>query len=179
MTQDFSQFQTQEVGEEVFAKLADLINELETANSRVDQLEEDLKFAKRVAANLAGSVIPDFLESLGLGEITTKDGKKVSVKSSWQVSVPATKKERAYKWLEDNGYGEMIKRQISVAFNRGQEDEAHKLLEDLSNEYSDIRIDRKVEPMTLKSFVNKQLESGEQIPEEIFGQFRVRKAIVK
>jgi hypothetical protein len=82
------------------------------------------------------------------------------------------------QWLDDHGHGGIIKRNITVGFNRDQEGDASVLQDELSDRFENVKADRKVEPSTLRAFIADQLEAGAAVPLDLFGAWEQRVARV-
>ena len=156
------------------AKLDVLIEELHRAEQDVLSSEVALKKHQAIRDTLSEQTIPEFMEDdLGLEEVKTRAGLKVKVTKTIRASMGKRKSE-ALAWLESNGHGALIKRTLAVAFNRDEMEGAAELANRLKDDY-DVRTDMKVESATLAAFVREQLESGVDIPSDIFSVFEQRK----
>ncbi len=98
-------------------------------------------------------------------------GEAIEVKPVYGASISAAKKEEAFNWLRNNGLGDIIKNEITVSFGRNEDNKA--------SSYADLAAERgyqpiqklKVEPMTLKALVRERIESGQDMPTELFNVF--------
>lgn len=178
MSDPYAQYRTDEApGEGVFAQLHALIAAMDERAQAVVDAEGVLKKAQADYADVAEKQIPELLDEMGMSEFTDKDGRKVTIKTKIRASIPVAKRPAAYAWLEREGHGGLIKRTIAVALNRGQDEEAKQLLEELSDrDFAGVKQDMKVEPATLTSFISQQLEAGEPVPDDLFSVFEVRQA---
>ena len=86
-------------------------------------------------------------------------------------SIPVAKKEGAYTWLRDNGLGDIIKNEVTVAFGRNEDNKAIAYATLAQGQgYQPVQ-KLKVEPMTLKALVRERLESGLEMPSDLFNLF--------
>ena len=85
--------------------------------------------------------------------------------------VPKDRQEGAFKWLRDNGLGDLIKNQIIVAFGRNEDNKAMAYATLAQGQGYEPIQKLKVEPMTLKALVRERLESGKEMPTELFNVF--------
>lgn len=161
------------------AELAQLQMEREDA---VAELEEQLKQAKARLAEVQDHSLPDLMEELGLTNFKTKNGLKIEVKESIKASAGKSDPERFWNvcnWLREHGHGNIIKREISLAFGAGEEDRANEFVDLISPVAStlgkDVQDDANIHAATLSKFVGEQLEAGVDIP-EYFNVFRQRVA---
>lgn len=154
--------------------LTRLADELAGAEAEAERLEQQLQAAKQRITDLSERQIPEMMDALGMAQFVTKSGFKIDIRRTIRASIPVSSREAAYQWLEDNGHGALIKRNIVVGFSRDQEQEAGALRNDLSERFENVREDRKVEPSTLRAFIGEQLENGVAVPLELFGAWEQR-----
>ena len=159
--------------------LADQIQMLEGLNSRIETSENNLKDLKKEHDRLSGEVIPTMMSEMGLSHLKLMDGSSVDVKPHYSATITVANREAAFKWLRNNGLGDIIKNEISVSFGRNEENKAA--------DYANLAQERgyqptqklKVEPMTLKALVRERLEAGKSMPTEIFNVFVGNKTTIK
>ena len=159
--------------------LADQVERLELCNDRIADIEADLKMMKNKRDHISGEVIPTMMTEMGFSELTLKDNTKLKVSTSYKAHISEANKEMAFNWLRENGLGDIIKNEISVSFGRNEDNKAA--------DYATLAKERgfqptqkmKVEPMTLKALVRERLESGKEMPTEIFGVFTENKTTIK
>ena len=159
--------------------LADQIELLEGLNKRIEINETNLKDLKKEHDRLSGEVIPTMMAEMGLAHLKLMDGSSVDVKPHYSASITIANKEAEFKWLRDNGLGDIIKNEISVSFGRNEENKAA--------DYANLAQERgyqptqklKVEPMTLKALVRERIEAGKEMPTELFNVFVGNKTTIK
>ena len=159
--------------------LADQIQMLEGLNSRIETSENNLKDLKKEHDRLSGEVIPTMMSEMGLSHLKLMDGSSVDVKPHYSATITVANREAAFKWLRNNGLGDIIKNEISVSFGRNEENKAA--------DYANLAQERgyqptqklKVEPMTLKALVRERLEAGKTMPTELFNVFVGNKTTIK
>lgn len=163
------------------AELSSLANNLYLAELAVIEADIKLKEARAKADDIAEQQIPQLMEQIGIEEFTTTSGVRLSVKDIVRTGIPVARRPEAYKWLEDNGFGDMVKRNIVVGFGRGEGDAAASLIQELDGKGLRTKDEMKVEPQTLKKFVKDRLEAGQAVPMELFGvrQFKQAKITAK
>ncbi len=121
---DYSEFQDDEViGPNLMARIEGLANDQLSADTRVANLEEQLGEAKAVLRRISEVALPLLLEEAGLhmSTITTPSGITVKVAEAIRGNIPKGKEEPAFKWLEDNNNGKLIKRTFAIEFGKGDE----------------------------------------------------------
>ena len=159
--------------------LADQVERLENLNQEVKKDEEDLKQKKKNLEHLSGEVIPTMMAEMGLSHLKLMDGSSVDVKPHYSANITIANKDAAFKWLRDNGLGDIIKNEISVSFGRNEDNKAA--------DYAVLAQERgfqptqklKVEPMTLKALVRERIEAGKDMPTELFNVFVGNKTTIK
>ena len=159
--------------------LADQVERLENLNQEVKKDEEDLKQKKKNLEHISGEVIPTMMAEMGLSHLKLMDGSSVDVKPHYSANITIANKEAAFKWLRDNGLGDIIKNEISVSFGRNEDNKAA--------DYAVLAQERgfqptqklKVEPMTLKALVRERIEAGKELPTELFNVFVGNKTTIK
>ena len=159
--------------------LADQVERLEQLQKSIENQEENLKSSKKKLEHLSGEVIPTMMAEMGLSHLKLMDGSSVDVKPFYSATITVANKEKAFKWLRDNGLGDIIKNEISVSFGRNEDNKAA--------DYAALAEERgyqptqkmKVEPMTLKALVRERIEAGKEMPTEIFNIFVGNKTTIK
>jgi len=159
--------------------LADQVERLELCNDRIADIEADLKMMKNKRDHISGEVIPTMMSEMGLSELTLKDNTKLKVSTSYKAHISEANKEMAFNWLRENGLGDIIKNEISVSFGRNEDNKAADYAELAKSSGFQPTQKMKVEPMTLKALVRERLESGKEMPTEIFGVFTENKTTIK
>ena len=93
------------------------------------------------------------------------------MKPIYGASISPDKKEEAFNWLRNNGLGDLIKNEVIVSFGRNEDNKAanYAVLAQ-GRGYQPIQ-KLKVEPMTLKALVRERVESGKDMPSDLFNVF--------
>ena len=159
--------------------LADQVEKLESLQTRLDLQEENIKNTKKQLEYISGEVIPTMMSEMGLSHLKLLDGSTVDVKPNYSANISVANREKAFKWLRENGLGDIIKNEISVSFGRNEDNKAA--------DYAALAEERgfqptqklKVEPMTLKALVRERLEAGKTMPTELFNIFVGNKTTIK
>lgn len=181
---DYSEFQGEDhIGGNLMARIEGLAQDQMDAETRVANLEEQLTEAKATLKNLAETKMPNLLDEADLGEseIVTPAGHKIKMHEAIRGSIPKGNEEKAFKWLEDNKNGKLIKRTFAIEFGKDQEKWADKFERDCAQRKKPLNIKRKkgVNTNTLQAFIKKSLEDGMDIPLDVFGAYRQRFAKIK
>ena len=107
------------------------------------------------------------------------DGSSVDVKPNYSANITIANREAAFKWLRNNGLGDIIKNEISVSFGRNEDNKAADYAELARGQGLQPTQKMKVESMTLKALVRERIEAGKEMPTEIFGVFSENKTTIK
>ena len=152
-------------------ELSDQVVKLRSLEDEIAAEEKKIKELKRQSELLSGEVIPTMMQEMNISTLKLADGSAVEVKPIYGASIPKAKQEEAFKWLRDNGLGDLIKNQIIVAFGRNEDNKAMAYASLAQGQGYEPVQKLKVEPMTLKALVRERLESGKEIPTELFNVF--------
>ena len=152
-------------------ELSDQVIKLRSLEDEIVAEEKKIKELKRKSELLSGEVIPTMMQEMNISTLKLADGSAVEVKPIYGASIPKDKQEGAFKWLRDNGLGDLIKNQIIVAFGRNEDNKAMAYATLAQGQGYEPVQKLKVEPMTLKALVRERLESGKEMPTELFNVF--------
>ena len=152
-------------------ELSDQVVNLRSLEDEIEEKEKELKELKRKSELLSGEVIPTMMQEMNISTLKLADGSAVEVKPIYGASIPKDKQEGAFKWLRDNGLGDLIKNEITVAFGRDEDNKAQQYAVLAQGQGYEPVQKLKVEPMTLKALVRERLESGQEMPSDLFNLF--------
>jgi hypothetical protein len=156
--------------------LAKRAKELE---KEIEELSTVLKERQDQHRKLLEETIPAMLDELGMKSFKMADGSLIDVKPFYSASIREENRARAYEWLRDNGFDDIIKNTVSVRFGRGEDGLCDTLLNQLREQNYPVEQAQKIEPMTLKAWVREQVERGSEFPTELFGVYVGQKATIK
>jgi hypothetical protein len=169
---NFEDDRKESIGEVDNAKaLSDQVTKLQSLEDEIEEQEKKLKELKRNQELLSGEVIPTMMTEMNISTLKLADGSAVEVKPVYGASIPVAKKEEAYTWLRENGLGDLIKNEITVAFGRNEDNKAVAYATLAQGQGYEPIQKLKVEPMTLKALVRERLESGQEMPSDLFSVF--------
>jgi len=149
----------------------------------IEQREDEVKKLKAELKQVQETDLPSEMNAIGLAEIKLTSGETVEIKSGYAGAISKANQPRAYNWLEDNGYGALIKTDFTIKFGKGESDKASGLRNLL--EVNGIKYGQKegVHAQTLKAFIrevmDRQAEGEIEVPEEVFSIYRWNKAEIK
>lgn len=148
--------------------LARLCNEMTNKQDAIADAEEALKELKQQFRDFNEVAIPELMEQLGFEKITLTDGRQVAVSESIQCSIPAPQRNNAYKWMDNNGHGDLIKTKIVENFDRGEKAQAEKVFDQLSAMGLHPQLSESVHPQTLKAWLRTEMGEGRTPPDDLF-----------
>jgi len=151
--------------------LSDQVIKLKELEDDLETKEKELKELKRHIELVSGEVIPTMMQEMNISTLKLADGSSVEVKPVYGASISAAKKEEAYTWLRENGLGDLIKNEITVSFGRNEDNKASQYAVLAKGQGFEPVQKLKVEPMTLKALVRERLESGQEMPSDLFNVF--------
>ena len=149
-------------------RLSDKILELKDFEDEIVNAEQSLKKLKEKARTISSIEIPAMMDEMQITKLKLKDGEAVEIKKVYGASIPKDQQEAAFTWLRNNGLGDIIKNDITVTFGRGEDNKA--------SEYANLAQGQGYEPVqkigvhpqTLKAVVRERLESGREMPSDLF-----------
>ena len=151
--------------------LSTLVLQLQKLEDEIKDQEGKLKSTKEKADKLSQVAIPEIMEALKMKTMKLADGSAIEIKEIYSATIPTDKKEGAYNWLRENGLGDLIKNEITVSFGRNEDNKASQYAVLAQGQGYEPVQKLKVEPMTLKALVRERLESGQEMPSDLFNVF--------
>ena len=151
--------------------LASQVKKLRDLEDEVKAEEQALKNKEKEIERISGEVIPTLLSEMGLSSLKLADGSAVDVKPYYSANISIKNREAAYNWLRSNGLGDIIKNEITVSFGRNEDNKAADYANLAKGQGYQPTQKLKVEPMTLKALVRERIESGKEMPTDIFNVF--------
>ena len=151
--------------------LSDQVVKLKQLEDDLVEKEKELKELKRHIDLVSGEVIPTMMQEMNISTLKLADGSSVEVKPVYGASITTANKEAAYTWLRENGLGDLIKNEITVSFGRNEDNKASDYANLAKGQGFEPVQKLKVEPMTLKALVRERIESGQDMPSDLFNVF--------
>jgi|TARA_R110000772_G_scaffold144384_1_gene254165 hypothetical protein len=151
--------------------LSDQVEKLKELEDSIAVKEAEVKKLKQQADAVSGEVIPTMMQEMNISTLKLADGSAVEVKPVYGASITAEKKEEAFNWLRSNDLGDLIKNEVTVSFGRNEDNKAIAYATLAQGQGFQPIQKLKVEPMTLKALVRERLESGKEMPTELFNVF--------
>ena len=160
-------------------KIGAVATDVADTQKEIQDLEDKLKVKKDYKKHLSESVLPGLFTEVGLSELKLQDGRHVKVSNFYGASIKDENKEAAFKWLRDNGFGDLIKNQVSCSFGMDEDEKARGLINTLSEKGYQSSQREWVEPSTLRAFIREQHEAGRQLPMDLLGAYVGQKTTIK
>ena len=112
-----------------------------------------------------------------MSEIRLANGSRVKAEPFVTAHISKAKAEEAHSWLVEHGFGDLIKREVTAKFGKG-DDNYSIAVEALQAKGIDVDTKEAVHHMTLKAFAKEQMEQGTDIPVDLFGLYSGFKATI-
>ena len=168
----FDYHDTETAADVNLSEITNLVVELRKKQEDLKTIENSAASLKAEIARLSEVVIPELCESANMSEFVLADGTKVTIKRRFFGKVSEHNMDAAQEYLESIGNGALVKRQIAVDLGRCSLAESERVHEALASIGVDGEEKRSIHHSTLSKFLTEQMESGADIPQEVFGVFR-------
>jgi len=166
---DYEQDRVESITQADAAKtLSGKVIELKRIEDEIQNAEESISKLKEQAKTLSQFEIPKMMEEMHITKLKLKDGESVEIKKIYGASIPQQHQEAAFTWLRENGLGDIIKNDITVTFGRGEDNKASEYATLAQGQGFEPVQKIGVHPQTLKAVVSERLESGQEMPPDIF-----------
>ena len=166
---DYEQDRVQSVTQTDAAKtLSDKVIELKNLEDEIENAEESLSKLKEKAKYISNIEVPQMMEEMHITKLKLKDGESVEIKKIYNGSISPENQEQAFTWLRNNGLGDIIKNDVTVTFGRGEDNKAATYAVLARGQGYEPVQKIGVHPQTLKAVVRERLESGQEMPSDLF-----------
>lgn len=158
-----------------FERVNKIAKDVVELQQQIADLEAQQKELKKTYNKLTLEILPEAMGPLTSLELA--DGTKVECRNEVQASITNANKPMAFRWLNENGYGGIVKASLQVAFSDSEN--AQEFIAEHSDELpEDFELKESIHAATLKSFVKERLASGENLPLDIFSIHQFKQAKV-
>ena len=144
-------------------ELANKVQQLKDLEDEIANAEDSVKKLKEKANILSQFEIPQMMEEMNITKLKLKDGETVEVSNFYSASI--VDQDAAFKWLRENGRGDIIKNDITVTFGRGEDNKAAEYAVLAKGQGYEPVQKVGVHPQTLKGVVRECSESGIELPD--------------
>lgn len=163
---------------QAFADLDRLTLQAEKLTEQRKKAEEHAQKLKAAEDQLLNKDIPELLARMHLNDCTTASGIAVKVKREIKASLPGHERVEArmgaLRWLIEHGHGGVIKNQVSVALDRGEDARADDLVVKLRADGFDVESKKDVHAATLSALFRELMAAGKIIPTENFNLYDMK-----
>ena len=167
------------IPEDNMRKIGAVATDIAETENEIQKIKEQLKRKEDYKTKLSEEVLPSLFSEVGLTEVKLSDGRKVKVSEYYRAAIKVENRDAAYTWLRNNGFGDLVKNQITCSFGRNEDEKASKLVSDLNERGYESAQREWVEPSTLRAFVREQYEAGKEIPMDLLGAYIGHKTTIK
>ena len=158
--------------------LSEKVIELKNVEDEIKNAEKSISMLKEKAKTLSEFEIPKMMQEMNITKLKLKDGESIEIKPYYYASVAQgrgeddsafiERKSKAFNWLRDNGLGDIIKNDVTVTFGRDEDNKAIAYAT-LAKEQGFEPVQKEtVHAITLKALVRERLESGKEMPSDLF-----------
>jgi hypothetical protein len=119
------------------------------------------------------------MAEMGISSLTLEDGAVVKVTPTYGASILVENRPKAYDWLRDHGYDDIIKNTVSCQFGRGEDERANRFAEFAAEKGFAPEQKTEIHAQTLRAFVKERVENGDEFPMELFGAYVGQRATIK
>ena len=168
-----------EVSDGELSIVSNLANKQLKLATELKQLEVDLKAKKEELRLTSEQELPDAMQAAGLTQIVLSTGEKISINEFYNAHISKANQEVAYQWLIKNGHAGLIKNEVLLKFDRGEDEKVAQTVSALQARGLSPNVRQSVHHSSLKAFVKEQFTAGNDIPTEPFGIYIGTKAIIK
>jgi hypothetical protein len=179
MNIDVRKFAPKQVESVNAEELTEALEQFKSVSAQVKAAEIKLKELKEQEKYISEHTIPDIMEKMNLSTLKLKDGSELAVKKVYSATIKADKKVEAIQWLRDNGLGDIVKNNISVAFGQGEENKAMAYATLAKESGYEPSQTEKVEPQTLRVTMEDWKNKGNDVPKDLFWTFEGNRTKVK
>jgi hypothetical protein len=172
---DIEKMSSIDIDQDNVKSISDKCHQLNELQSQLKEKEEAISLLKHKIRDLEERIIPEMMQEAGVSLLKLKDGSTVEVKPFYAAKIPESRVEEAFSWLRDKGFEDLIKNTVTASFGRGQDNQVSELIGVCEKFGFNYNKKEKVEPMTLKAFVREQVETGKELPFDLFGVYIANK----
>ena len=167
------------ISENSLGKIGAVATDIADTQEEISKLKEQLKNKEDYERKLSREVLPSLFSEVGLSELKLADGRKIKVSEYYTATPLKENRAKVYTWLRTNGFGDLVKNQVTCSFGRNEDEKASGLLSHLNDSGYESTQREWVEPSTLRAFVREQYVAGRELPMDLLGAFIGYKTTIK
>jgi len=140
----------------------------------LEQTEQHLKTLKSQHKKIAVDLLPTAMQAAGMEKFTLTNGAQIDVKEALYMSIPKKNRADVALWLVEHGQETLIKNDVVIKFNKGEEDQVRGLTELLGDAGMGDRysVEQDMNTASVKAAIRELLEQGEDVPLKLFGAYQ-------
>ncbi len=168
---DYSQFKdhptSANAGDNSLHALSALAEEQIAAELKVEQLKKELAEAEADLKTIKTERFPALLDELDMTSFSLSSGQVVKIKEKFVASANKADTDRVHQWVEDEGNGDLIKREFNIVFPKEEEKWAAKFWRDLQQRKKplDVTVKRSIHPATFNKYIENKITEGKTPPD--------------
>lgn len=155
--------------EDVLGRISILADQMHEKDKEIAKAELLVKQLKEAHRQISEEQLPELFERVGMQELKTLSGLPLKLKERVHTNISKGRKPTAIAWLDANGHGGMVKRNVIIEFDKTQGDKVEALFRLIGKGWPNHRAELDVHAATVKAFVKAQLKDGKAIPLDVFG----------
>ena len=167
------------IPEDNMGRIGAVATDIAETEAEIAVIKEQLKSKETYAKKLSQEVLPSLFSEVGLSELKLSDGRRLKVSEYYSATPLKENREKVHTWLRNNGFGDLVKNQVTCSFGRNEDEKASGLLSHLDKVGYESTQREWVEPSTLRAFVREQYEAGVELPMDLLGAFIGHKTTIK
>jgi hypothetical protein len=149
-------------------KINTLYERFASLSKSIAILEERLSLEKKELNKITDFEIPLAMSEAGCQKFVTDSGFQLEVKPFYTAKIDDDNRDDCFSWLRDNDFDDLIKHQISIKLNKGEDSIAEKIIEELRKLGTSFIDEESIHHRTLTAFVKERIEKGEDFPLSLF-----------
>lgn len=168
----------QPIENETLQEISALANIQHETEKAIEVLERQLEELVAKHKEIAEIKLPEAMMAVGMTQFKLQDGTAITVSRFYSASIPKERTEEAFAWLRSHDFSEIIKRNITCKFGKGEDEMATRVSNAIAALGIQAEDKESVHPQTLKAFVREQIEGGKELPLDVLGVYVGNKAKV-
>ena len=151
--------------------LTEMVRDYQKKSRAIEKAAERMKVMQEAANEILEKQIPDYMAEMDISEVRLSDGAAVKCVGKVFASIAAKNKDKAHKWLRNNGHDDIIKNVVTATYGKGQLADAVKLEQRITADGFTVVRKESVHNSTLQAWVRDMNENAKRVPAILFGTF--------
>lgn len=157
---------------EAMNEVGQLAAEAVAVDQEIARLEILLEAERKRYALLVEKTLPETLARFGLSTLGLTNGRSIEIEEHVFCGITKENQQDAHKWLAENKFGDIIKREVKLPFAKGADKEYGELIDLVKKHGFSYSAQESVHASTLKAWVKRELAKGTNIPVDLFSIFK-------